>query len=188
MQHAGEDEGGGDAGVAGREAEVLEGVGEAQFAEGVEGEAFGPDGAHEAVVEGVEVDEGEVVIGSVRQGGEAEAVGDLLGGAEQVGIGLEEGGLAGADGLDQIAEGGPECGGHREVSAEVEQGDLADGVAGADAADQAAGGVGFGAVAGAGLDAADEHGALSMARAKANMQATISEQNDFMSLQTAIRL
>ena len=91
MQHAGEDEGDGDAGVAGGQAEVLEGVGEAQFAEGVEGEAFGPDGAHEAVVEGVEVDEGEVVVGGVGQGGEAEAVGDLLGGAEQVGIGLEEG-------------------------------------------------------------------------------------------------
>ena len=96
-------------------------------------------------------------------------------GEEQVGIGLEEGDLAGADGLDQIAQGGPAFGGSGKW-AEVEQGDLADGVAGADAADEAAGGVGFGAVAGAGMDAANEHGAPSMARVQANMQATTANR------------
>ena len=117
VEHAGEDRGGGDAGVAGGGAEGLEGVGEAEGVEGVEGEALGADGADGAVDEGVEVDEGEVVVGRVGQGGEAEALGDLLGGLEEAGIGSEQGGLSGADGFDQLAESGPVGGGHGEVGA-----------------------------------------------------------------------
>ena len=108
-------------------------------------------------------------------------------GEEQVGIGLEEGDLAGADGLDQIAQGGPAFEGSGKC-AEVEQGDLADGIGGADAANEAAGGEGFGAGVGAGMDAADEHGAPAWRRRKANMQATNDKHNDLMSLQTAIML
>jgi hypothetical protein len=89
------------------------------------------------VVERVEVDVGEVIVGGVGQGGEAEAISDLLGGLEQFGVGLDERGMAGADGSDQLAESGPLRLRHGEVSAEIEQGELADGVAGADAADEA---------------------------------------------------
>ena len=66
------------------------------------------------------------------------------------------------------------------MGAEVEQGDLADGVAGADTADEAAGGVGFGAGAGAGMDAADEHGAPRMAHAKANVPAINANRTFFV--------
>ena len=176
VQHAGEDQGGGDAGVAGGSAEGAQGVGEVKGLEGVEGEALGADGADEAVVEGIEVDEGEIVAGGVGQGGEAEAFGNLLGGLEEGGIGSEQGGLAGAEGVDQLAESGPLGGRDGELGPEIEKGDLADGAGGADAADKAEGGVGLGAGAGPGVNAADEHGATSMRQAKANMQRTHGKQ------------
>lgn len=44
----------------------------------------------EAVVEGIEVDVLQVVAAGIGQGGEAEAVGDVLGAAEQVRIGRSE--------------------------------------------------------------------------------------------------
>jgi hypothetical protein len=105
---------------------------------------------------------------------------------EQVGVGLDERVAAGADGSDEFAESGPLGLGHGEMGAEIEQGELADGVAGADAADKAEGGIGLrGAGAGTGVDAADEHGAPSVAQAEANIQATDHKHANFMSLQAA---
>ena len=70
------------------------------------------------------------------------------------------------------------------LGAEIEEGELADGAAGADAADEAEGGVGLGAGAGAGVNAADERGATSMPEAEANIGTIRDQQKDFMSLQS----
>ena len=70
--------------------------------------------------------------------------------ARRAGPGSSRGGLAGAEGLEEVEEGGPLRGRDGEVSAEVEQGELAEGGAGAFGADEAEGGVRIGGGSGRG--------------------------------------
>ena len=157
LEHAGEDEGGGDAGVAGGGAGGFESVAESELVEGVEGEALGADGADVGVVEGVEVDGGEVVAGMEGAALEEAAV-DALGEGEQWGVGRFEGKLGGIAVEDELDELGPALGRDIKVGTEVEEVDLAGAGVGADIADEAEGAVGAAGGAVAGSDLADEHG------------------------------
>ena len=157
LEHAGEDEGGGDAGVAGGGAGGFESVAESELVEGVEGEALGADGADVGVVEGIEVNGGEVVAGMEGAALEEAAV-DALGEGEQWGVGRFEGKLGGIAVEDELDELGPALGRDIKVGTEVEEVDLAGAGVRADIADEAEGGVGAAGGAVAGSDLADEHG------------------------------
>ena len=88
--------------------------------------------------------------------------------------------LVGAQVLDESEESGPVCFGHREVGAEVEQGDLANMRPGAIDMREAVGVVLLAGMvaAGSGCGAADVHRGTSMADAKAKMRRSIEEQNN----------
>ena len=98
--------------------------------------------------------------------------GDAPGEVEQPGVGGHQGRLVGAHVLDEGEERGPVSLGHGEFGAEVEQGDLADGIAGAFDMREAEGVVllAGGIAAGSGIGAADVHNGASMADARANMR------------------
>ena len=162
LEPAGEDEGGGDAGVAGGGADGFESVAESELVEGVEGEALGADGADVGVDEGVEADAGEAVAGMEGATLEEAAV-DALGEGEQLGVGRFEGELGGVAVEDELDEFGPALGWDIKVGAEVEEVDLAGAGVGADIAEEAEGGVGAAGGAVAGSDLAGEHG-TSMGR------------------------
>ena len=157
LEHAGEDEGGGDAGVAGGGAGGFESVAEGELVEGMEDEALGTDGADVGVIEGVEADGDEVVAGMEGAALEEAAV-DALGEGEQWGVGRFEGELGGVAVEDELDEFGPALGWDIQVGAEVEEVDLAAAGVRADIADEAEGGVGAAGGAVAGSDLADEHG------------------------------
>ena len=155
MDHAGGDEGGGQGGGARGKPLAQQGGAKVQGIQGEKSNAFGADGAVAGILEGLQVNGGEV--GIVEGQALDEQVMDALGALEQLGVGGDEGLLAGGEVLDQLDEPGPEGFGHGEVGAEVEQVDLADAAGGADGADEAEGGVVAAGLAGAGADLADEH-------------------------------
>ena len=93
MQHAGDDQGGGDGGIALGRAGLAQQGGQAELLEGLQAEAFGADGTAVAVVEGVEADGHGALAGAV-VGGEAagaETADEVLGGGEDVVRDGEEG-------------------------------------------------------------------------------------------------
>ena len=168
LEHAGDQQGEGDAGVAVADAAGAQRVRQAELLEGVQRQAFAADRARAAVPDGVEMHGGQVVVGS-RVGIEAdrfEVRGDAPGEGEQLGVGGHERRLVGAQVLDERHEGGPVALGHGELGAEVEQGDLAGCAAlGAHTVGEAEGVVLLpgGVAAGSGVDAADVHSGTSVA-------------------------
>ena len=155
MDHAGGDEGDGQGGGARGKALAEQGGAKVEGIQGEKSGAFGADGAVAGVLEGLQVDGSEV--GVVKGQALDEQVMDALGGLEDLGVGGDEGLLAGGEVLDQLDEAGPEGFGDGEVGAQVEEVDLADAAGGADSAGEAEGGVVAAGLAGAGTDLANEH-------------------------------
>ena len=119
-------------------------------------EALAADGADPRVLQGVEV-HGDGLLGRGVEAPQAQRLGNAFGFAEQSGIGLQQAGLARAQGLHQQHQLRPALRGHGEAGAQVEQRALADLRAGADRLHQSERGVAAAARAGTGCGLADEH-------------------------------
>ena len=104
MDHAGDDQRRGDGGVAGGHTLRPQGVLQAQLIQGVQREALAADGADPRVLQGVEV-HGDGLLGRGVEAPQAQRLGDAFGFAEQSGIGLQQAGLARAQGLHESERG-----------------------------------------------------------------------------------
>ena len=155
MQHARDDQGGGQAGPARGHALALQGVAELQFLQGVQGDPLGAHTAHLGVIQGVEMHAGAIIAG-FGWGALGESVVELQGELMQFRIGVVERLALEPQVLEDGQQGGPLVLWHGEVGAEVEQGLLAHAAGGAPAVHQAQGVIGTAGFAGAGLGAANE--------------------------------
>ncbi len=155
VQHARDDQGGGQAGPARGHALALQGVAEVQFLQGLQGNALGADAAYLGVVQGVEM-HGGAILGGLGWAALAQAVVELQGELMQFWIGVVEGQALALQVLQDGEQIRPLVLRDGEVGTEVEQGLLAHAAGGAPVVHQAEGEIGTAGFAGAGGRAANE--------------------------------
>ena len=159
LEHAGDQQGEGDARVAVAEPAAAQGVRQAEPLAGVQRQALAADRAGAAVADRVERHGGQVGGGVGVEVDGFEVRDDAPGLGDQRGIRGQQRRLVGAQVVDEREEGGPVALGHGELGAEVEQ-VVADLLAGAHGMREAEGVVFLagGLAAASGLDHADVHG------------------------------